>query len=473
MNKTADDIALTRLPPQNIDAEMMVLGACLIEPSVIGTARVRPEDFYKDVHRDLFALMQRLSERGESVDLITIMPEFRQTKYYDAVGGMSYPASLVAYVPTAANFRSHERLVIEAAQLRAIDRALRAAQSEVYGLAGGARPNPDAIVAGCVDTLNAVRRHEGDMIMRYSEIINLSYNEVEKRVNLSNSGKFAGIPTGFRGLDQKLHGLQPQFYVLAGASGMGKTAFAAQVVRNAASHLMTEWGALPEASRTSGPGSVGVISLEMGAGQIGLRDLSSASDVPLSRLLAGTLHDADWTKLAHAAGVLHPLPIYYAFAAFHDRQIERVIDDMVQRLGVKLIVCDYLQLERCENHEGTREQEVSKISHMHKRKVAQHQVPNLVISSLNRSLAGRPDKRPNKSDLRDSGSIEYDADVIMFVYRDEVYNCKCPKQAACLCDRRGKAEIIVDKGRMEGTGTVELQWNGRTTTFSDAPGGVE
>lgn len=473
MNKTTDDVSLTHLPPQNIDAEKMVLGACLIEPSVIGTLHVRQEDFYKDVHRDLFALMLRLSERGESVDLVTIMPEFRQTKYYDAVGGMSYPASLVAYCPTAANVGSHERLVIEAAQLRAIDRALRAAQSEVYGLTGSARPNPDAIIAGCNGTLSAILRHEDATIMRYSEIVKLGYSEVEKLTSLSGSGKFSGIPTGFRDLDRKLHGLQPQFYVLAGASGMGKTAFAAQVVRNAASHLMAEWSELPEASRTSGPGAVGVISLEMGPRQIALRDLSSASDVPLSRLLAGTLHDNDWSKLARAAGALHSLPIYYAFAAFHDRQIERVIDDMVQRLGVRLIVCDYLQLERCEDHDGTREQEVTKISHMHKRKVAQHRVPNLVISSLNRSLAGRPDKRPNKSDLRDSGSIEYDADVIMFVYRDEVYNCKCPKQAACLCDRRGKAEIIVDKGRMEGTGTVELLWNGRTTTFSDAPGEAE
>lgn len=471
MDRATDNTALTRLPPQNTDAEQMVLGACLIEPAVLGAARVRPDDFYRDVHRDLFTIMQRLFERGESVDLVTIMPEFRQSKYYESAGP-AYPASLVSYVPTAANFKSHERLVIEAAQLRAIDRALRNTQSKVYGLEGGERPNPDSIVADCIDKLNAVRRHEGDTVMRYGELINLGFNEIEKRFDLSRSGKISGIPTGFRDLDQKLHGLQPQFYVMAGASGMGKTAFASQIVRNAARHLMTEPGEPSETSRTNA-GSVGVISLEMGPGQIALRDLSSASDVPLSRLLAGTIHEGDWPRLSRAAGELHPLPIYYAFAAFNDRQIERVIDDMVQRLGVKLIVCDYLQLEHCEDHDGTREQEVTKISHMHKRKVAQHRVPNLVISSLNRALAGRPDKRPTKADLRDSGSIEYDADVIMFVYRDEVYNCKCPKQADCLCGRRGKAEIVIDKGRMEGTGTVELQWIGKTTSFKDAHGGGE
>jgi replicative DNA helicase len=332
-------------------------------------------------------------------------------------------------------------------QRRQLIRSCAEAQQAAYDL-----QEPDAVISGCVTRLHDIRRHEGDTIIAYSEIITRGYNEIERR--FEQRGTIPGIPTGFRELDRKLHGLGPQFYVLAGSSGMGKSALAAQIARNAAA-----------AGR-----KVGIISLEMGPLQIALRDISSASDVPLSRLLSGNVHDADWERMARSCGDLHALPIWGAFSAFDVRQIERVIDDMVQRLGIELVICDYLQLERVDNHDGTREQEVSAVSKMHKHKAQQHGVPNLVISSLNRALANRQDKRPTTADLRESGSIEYDADVILFVYRDEVYNCKCPPDRDCLCERRGKAEIIVAKGRMEGTGAVPLLWNGATTSFKDQEG---
>ena len=476
MRETDDELTLRHMPAANIEAEQMVLGACLIDPgTTIAATRVRASDFYQDRHRLLFGAMQALAERGEQLDLVTVTAELMKRKggkdgttpQIELVGKRSYLAELVSLVPSAANFRAHETLVIEAAQLRAIDKVLGLAQAEARGIGGNGRQHPDRIVSHCISQLSDLRRSDGEEIMSYKDLLFLGFTDLEKRAELHQAGKLPGIPTGFAQLDRKLQGIQPQFYVVAGASGMGKTAFAAQLVRSAAKHLLAEWQALPEDSRPDRPGAVGVLSLEMGPGQVAIREFSSETEIPLSKLLAGRLGDPDWELLTDAGGKLRQLPVHYAFTAFNHRQIERVIDTMVQRLGVKMIVADYLQLERIEEHDGTREQEVTKISQMHKRKVAEHRVANVVISSLNRSLAARQDKRPTKADLRESGSIEYDADVILFVYRDEVYNCKCPRERDCLCGRRGKAEIIIDKGRMEGTGVVELEWVGNITTFRD------
>jgi replicative DNA helicase len=203
--------------------------------------------------------------------------------------------------------------------------------------------------------------------------------------------------------------------------------------------------------------------------QLSLRAISSESDVPLSRLNAGTIQERDWPRLSITAGKISELPIHVEFTAFSDRQVERAIDDMVQRLGVRFLEVDYSQLISCEDHEGTREQEVSKILRLFKRKVKEHRLPIVNISSLKKGLSQRTDKRPVNDDLRESGNFEFDADVIIFVYRDEVYNCKCPRSGPCMCDRRGKAEVIVSKGRTEGLGTVELEWHTNTTTFRDAP----
>jgi replicative DNA helicase len=463
---TDDEItSLHRLPPQDIAAEGMLLAAAVLEPQLVDSAYVRAEDFYAGKHRAIWNAMRGLRDRRMDIDIVTLSATLRNADEFRQTGVAAYLSQLLTDTPTAANFRSHERLVINAAQLRQLIRAGREAEARAYD---AKEPNSaDAIIADQVTALNNIRRHEGDVIMPYKDLMRTGFSEIEHRYELQLEGRIAGIPTGFRDLDKKLHGLQPQLYVLAGASGMGKSAFAAQIVRNAAGHLLRAWEeTLPE-TRPPAPGAVGVISLEMGPQQMALREISSMSDVPLSRLLAGTIHDQDWDRLSRAAGAGSRLPVYLAFSAFSDRQIERVIDDMVQRLGVKLILFDYLQLAQCEDHEGTREQEVTKISRLHKRKIQQHRVPHMLISSLNKGLSNRPDKRPLNSDLRESGNIEFDADVIMFIYRDEVYNCKCLRSGPCTCGRRGKAEVIISKGRMEGLGTVELEWHTNTTSFRD------
>lgn len=445
--QTTSDIELRSLPPQEIEAEQSVLGACLLESNnLVRSAYVLPTDFYKTAHQEIFSAMQRIVARGEDLDVITLASEVRDSEHLQPLGGAAYLSTLMALVPTSANFRSHERMVIAAAQRRQIIKLSRNTIDEAME-----NKDADAVLATCIEKLNAIRRHEGDEIIPYCDIVNRGYDEIQRRNDLAREGRISGIPTGFRDLDAALNGLQPGYIIVSGDTGMGKSALVAQIARNAA-----------------GMGrKVGIVSLEMGPEQIAMRDISGESDIPLSRLMAGTLHENDWEPLAATAGRLHGLPIWGAFSTFSMRQIERVTDDMVQRFGVELMIYDYLQLENVDDHDGTREQEVTRISRMHKRKSQQHRIPCIVISSLNRAIAHRTEKRPTKSDLRESGSLEYDADVILFVYRDEVYNCKCPRSTLCLCGRRGKAEIIIDKGRMLRTGIVDLLWHGNTTSFKD------
>jgi len=212
----------------------------------------------------------------------------------------------------------------------------------------------------------------------------------------------------------------------------------------------------------------GVVSVEMGEGQVAMRELSSDSGVVLSKLRSGYISPDEWEDLTDSAGRLSPLQIHMAFESFTDRNIERVIDDMVQRLGCEIVMLDYVQLVGTEEAGGNREQEVSKVSRMLKRKAKEHRIPVLVLAQLNRQLENRPDKRPVLADLRESGSLEQDADVIMFIYRDDVYNCKCPKTVQCSCGKRGTAALLIRKGRMIMTGDVHLKFDGKTTTFRDA-----
>ncbi len=451
---------LKYLPPQELEAEQMVLGACLLEPKVLSTARVKPDDFYRARHRLIFEAMLRMRERGEDLDLVTLPPELRGLQVdkfgnpprnnaeavvaLEFCGGAAYLAELVSLVPTAANFRSHERLVISAAMRRAVIRACKEAEQAAYD-SGDA----DKVIAECIGRLNDIRRHDAGELVAQRDLIVRGFEAVERRSTMTAS--VSGLTTGFRDLDRRLDGLRPQYYVIAGRPSMGKTALAECIVNSTA----------------QAGNKVGMISIEMGEEQLAMRALSRASGLPLSRLLCGGVRGNDWARLSDSLGNQLGLPITYAFTAFTDRAIERVADDMVQRLGVQLIVIDYLQLASREDHAGNREQEIAMLSRLVKRKVKEHRVPFLVLSQLSRKLEDRPDKRPQLADLRESGSIEQDADVIMFVYRDEVYHCKCPKDGECSCGRRGLAEILIRKGRMEGTGDVDLAWHSQTTSFKD------
>lgn len=446
---------LQMLPPQNLEAEQFVLGAVLLDDTVLRTSRLQPADFYARKHADIWEAMVALRDSGTAIDLLTLSDAMRNSNVLEKCGGASYLSLLVSLVPTAANFRFHEAIVQKCAALRRIIHLCREQTGSAYD--GG---DPDVIISTLVRGLNDIRQGGGEEVITQRSIVMDAWSFIEKRSEEGQAGKIAGLPTGIRELDLRLDGLHPNYIVVAGESGMGKTALVEGMVLAAAQHLRTEGAG----------GTVGFISNEMGPLYLGIRSLARSSGVPITRMRQGALHDRDWASLSSAGGDLSSLPIGYRFSSFSDRAIERSMDDFVQRYNARMLVLDYLQLSHMEADTHTREQEVSGVSRMLKRKVKELKVPIIVISSLSK-IKGRTDMRPQRSDLRDSGGIEFDSDIILFVYREEQHKpCSCPPppDGQCLCGRRGKAEIIISKGRMEELGSVPARWIGRTTTFTDA-----
>jgi len=454
MAQNDTDGMMQNVPPQDLDAEQMVLGACLIDPNyTMSKVRVRQEDFYKTKHGEIFAAIQHIHDMREGVDLITVSAELKGKPGMDDICGMgiaAYLATLVSLVPTAANVHSHGNIVIARAKQRRLEQICRAGYAAAQNL-----KDPDELASELVREITALRRHDQGDIVDHRDVILDTLSEVEQRY--LDKGGISGIPTGLRDLDSFLGGLQPQYYLVAGRPSMGKTALVEGIRHGAARHLLAQ-----------GNGDrVGFISIEMGKVALGLRAMSRTMRVPLGRLRRGRIHDHELEMLSSAAGEEVRLPITYAFGVHRDRAIKTIIDDMVQRLQCKIIIVDYLQLMDSDDRDGTREQEVSRHSRMFKNSVNEHGIPHVILSQLNRGLENRPDKRPMLSDLRESGALEQDADVIMFVYRDEVYHCKCPKDRECSCGKRGRAEIIIGKGRNEGLASIDLLFEGKYTSFED------
>jgi replicative DNA helicase len=464
-------LELQRLPPQNIEAEQMVLGAILIDNSSMSKAAelLRPEDFYKIAHGKIFSVMLGMQERGENIDLVTLPDRIKREQMdLASLGGSSYLAMLVSLVPTAANVKSHASIVRHKAQLRKIIHVATDAITASYVETSDANDISEKLLAEMMDA----RRTEGPAIVLQREFITDGFASIEHRYEAAKESRIIGIPTGFRDMDINTSGWQPWYIILAGRPGMGKTALAEHFISAAANHFLQQWEEIPEEERPLKPkGSVGFISIEMGKEPLALRALSRAADVPLSRLLAGAVHQNDWTHLGNAAGRLVKLPIVYQFSTPQASIIAGKIDEMIIKHGARIIGVDYIQLMEDHHKMGNREQEISSISRMIKHKVEQYNIPIIALAQLSRKLEDRPDKRPIPSDLRESGSLEQDADVILFIHREEVYkSCQCPEECECLCGRRGAAEVLCRKGRMIGTWKVPLKWNGKMTQFFDAYG---
>ena len=454
MAKDSDaNIGLQRLPPQDLDAEQMVLGACLLgDPArTIAGSTLQADDFYKTAHGRIWTSMRKLHDRGDEIDLITLPDELRKSDQLESAGGASYIAHLVSLVPTTSNFRAHERIVLERAKLRRIIHQCTDAITQAYALAPA-----DELVTQHITEMGAIRRYESSSVMTYGDLLHKGIIGIEQRYE--NRGTLSGIPTGFVELDRITDGWQADFIIVAGRPSMGKTAFAFQTICAAADHFKAE-----------GQGrKAGVISLEMGAYPVALREISRESGVPLSKLMRGDLSGRDWDLVSQAVDAVHARDIMLEFSAFNVQQVERAIDHLVQILGCRIVMIDYLQLMRDAREFHNRTLQVSEHSSMIKSKVKQHNVPIIVLSQLNRDLEKRPDKRPIAADLRDSGSLEQDADVIIFPFREEVYHkCTCPDDLPCGCGRGGRAEIIVNKGRMIGTGKVDAGWKKDTASFFD------
>jgi replicative DNA helicase len=431
-----------RVPPQNLEAEQSVLGACLIGPDALAQVSdlLRPEDFYRTDHALIFAAMLDLFERGQPVDLITVADLMAQRAQTEDAGGAAYLASLASAVPTAAGLTHHARIVRDKAVLR----ALISAASEISERAYEASEQVEEVLDAAETSVFAIaERTIQGAFSSLKDVIKEDIATVQSRYERKEL--VTGITTGYRELDRLTSGLQrSDLTIIAGRPSMGKTAFALNMAENAAlkGH------------------PVAFFSLEMSKEQLGLRLLCSQAKVEGDKLRSGFLSPREWERLIKAAGVLSEAPFYIDdSAALSVMEMRAKARRLKAEKKCELMVVDYLQLMRGSGRTDSREQEISEISRSLKALAKELKVPVIAISQLNRRLEERPNKRPQLADLRESGAIEQDADLIIFIYRDKVYNPESPAE--------NTAEVIIGKQRNGPLGKVELTFLERFTSFEE------
>lgn len=439
------DTVVDRLPPQSIEAEQAVLGAILLESEAITKAIeiVSPEDFYRESHRKIYNAMLELFEKNEPIDLITLTDHLRDKAQLDEVGGLSYLSHLATVVPTSANIRYHAKLVREKALLRSLIRVCTEIITKSYE-----EPEDAEQMLDYAERLifEISERRTTTSIYQMKDVVKHAFKIIENMYE--KKAVITGVPSGFKDLDELTSGFQPgDLIIIGGRPGMGKTAFAL----NIAQHVGVELGE-----------PVAFFSLEMSKEQIAVRLLSSIAMVNASALRKGFIGKRDWERLTDAALKLSEAPIYIddssQMSVLEVRAKARRL--RLEKGRLALIIIDYLQLLRSRTAYEVREQEISEISRSLKALAKELKVPVVALSQLNRSVEKSGDKRPTLANLRESGAIEQDADVIIFLYRDEVYNKKNT-------ENRGKAEVIVAKQRNGPTDTVYLTFLKEYTRFLD------
>ena len=441
-----DSLSSPRLPPQSTVAEQAVLGSLLLDNSGWDriTDTVTEGDFYRQSHRLIYQSVQSLIESGQPADVISVSEHLKTNAKLQTVGGLPYLGDLAENTPSVTNINAYAGIVREQSVLRALIRIGNAIASSGFRPEGrDALSLVEEAERQVFDLGERRSRGEHDLIA-----IRDSLTDVMERIErlYQSSSPITGIPTGFTDLDLKTAGLQPgDLIIIAGRPSMGKTALAMNLVESAAI-----------ASQLS----VAVFSMEMPTQQLIMRMLSSLGRIDQHKVRTGKLEDADWPRLTSQLQLLLTTKIYIDDApALTPTNIRSRCRRMKREHGLDLIVIDYIQLMRVSGSSENRATELSEISRNLKALAKELNVPVVALSQLNRALEQRPDKRPQMSDLRESGAIEQDADVILFVYRDEVYN----EDSA----NKGKAEIIIGKQRNGPIGKVELAFLNHLTRFEN------
>jgi replicative DNA helicase len=438
-----------KLPPHSIEAEQSVLGGLLIDNGAFDKIAdvVSDSDFYRDDHRRIFRHIARLVEKGRPADVITVDEAIKSSEDKDKVGGLAYLAALTGNTPSAHNIRRYAEIVRERAIMRKLvevgtsiaDTALNPLGKEVGQLLDEAESRVFEIAEA------GARGRQG--FIEIQPLLTQVMERIDMLYHRDNPSDITGVPTGYADLDSRTSGLQPgDLIIVAGRPSMGKTALAL----NMAEHVAVE-NKLP----------VAVFSMEMAGTQLAMRMLGSIGHLDQHKLRTGKLSDEDWNRLTTAVGKLHDAPIHIdetpALNALELRARARRLHRQYGTLG--LIVIDYLQLMEASSSGENRATEISEISRSLKALAKELKVPVVARSQLNRGLEQRPNKRPVMSDLRESGAIEQDADLILFIYRDEVYNPDTPD--------KGIAEIIIGKQRNGPIGTIRLTFIGEHTRFEN------
>ncbi|HNR11722.1 MAG TPA: replicative DNA helicase [Thermodesulfobacteriota bacterium] len=450
MNKTKIERAekkeetsfLTRIPPQNLEAEQAVLGAILLDNDVFHQVieLLQVEDFYREAHRKIYSSMIDLYNRNEPVDLITLTETITQKDRLDAVGGPAYLSSLVDSIPTSANVLYYSKIVRE----KSILRKTIGAATEIVTRGYETKDDVEGLLDFAENSIFQISDYQiKPSFYPLRAIIKDTFKTIEKL--FEKRELITGVPSGFEDLDQLTSGFQSSdLIIIAGRPSMGKTSFALNIAQHAA-------------IKKNIP--VAVFSLEMSKEQIVIRMLCSEAKIDAHKLRGGFLSESDWPKLTRAAGTLSEAPIFIDDTAGTSVLEMRAKARRLKRdQGLGMIVVDYLQLMRDKSVSDSREQEISSISRSLKALAKELNLPVIALSQLNRRVEDRQDKRPQLADLRESGAIEQDADVILFVYREEVYH----KDDA---EKKGKAEIIVGKQRNGPVGLVPLAFIDKYATF--------
>ncbi|MBK1679675.1 replicative DNA helicase [Rhodocyclus tenuis] len=442
-------IAQLRVPPHSLEAEQSVLGGLLLDNSAWDRIAdlLSEGDFYRDEHRRIWRQISKLFERGKPVDAVTVAEALETAGQGEQTGGLAYLGELAANTPSASNIRRYAEIVRE----RAILRQLVSAGDEIAGSAlNPLGRDPKTLLDEAEAKVFAIAesgfRHQSGF-QHINPLLTQVVERIQELHDRDNASDITGVPTGYHDLDGKTSGLQPgDLLIVAGRPSMGKTSLAL----NMAEHVAIEVG-LP----------VAVFSMEMGGAQLAMRMLASVGRLDSHRVRTGRLNDDEWSRLSLAIGKMHEAPLYIdetpALNPIDLRARARRLHRQCGSLG--LIVIDYLQLMSSTSAGENRATEISEISRSLKGLAKELSVPVIALSQLNRSLEQRPNKRPVMSDLRESGAIEQDADVIMFIYRDEVYNQDTPD--------KGIAEIIIAKQRNGPIGTVNLAFLGEYTRFEN------
>lgn len=433
-----------RVPPQNIEAEQSVLGAMLIKKEAITQAQelLRPDDFYREAHRIVFETMLELAGDNEAVDLVTLTEALRKKEMLEKVGGISFITALANYVPTAANIVYHAQIVKEKSELR----HLIDAATEIASAAYEATDDVKDIMDDAEKKILAVAANQtGGAFEPIRNIVIDTVGSVETLYE--NQGGLTGISTGFRDLDRDTSGLQKSDLILVAARpSMGKTAFTLNIATYAAMHGHT----------------VAFFSLEMSKEQLVQRMLCSEGGIDSQRLRTGQLEDADWDRLINTADRVSKASIYIDdTAGINVMDLRSKARRLKAEHGLDLIVIDYLQLMqgRARSSSDNRQQEISEISRSLKALARELDVPVVALSQLSRSVESRTVKKPMLSDLRESGSLEQDADIVMFLYREDYYDQET--------ERKNITEVIIAKHRNGPIGTIELFFQKEFTKFRD------
>ncbi len=432
---------LGKIPPHSLEAEQSVLGAMIINQEAINTAieQLRPDDFYKEANKEIFKAIVELYNRNEPVDIITLSEELRRRGTLENIGGVTYLASLSGGVAISSNIKYYCDIVEEKSILRRLilscDEIMAKSyedSEEVNSIIEQAEKNIFDITQG--------RHREGFAPIK--EVLLESFSKIEEMA--AHEGELTGLTTGFIDIDNKLSGMQKSdLILLAARPSMGKTALGINIATNSA---------------IKADASVAVFSLEMSKEQLVQRMISSVSHVDLQKIISGRLDEEEWMKIINAMAPLSQAKVFIDdTAGISLMEMKAKCRRLKIEQGLDLIVIDYLQLMQAESRHENRQQEISAISRGLKALAKEMECPVVALSQLSRAPELRSDHRPILSDLRESGAIEQDADVVLFLYRDEYYNEDT--------DKKNIGEVIIAKHRNGPTGTVELVWKKEFTKF--------